>query len=110
VKQFLYRIQPVRVAILVEGPTPSEAAIIGEHFKYLANLVEKGVGLLVGRTLTNDERTFGIVVFQAQSEAEALELMNGDPAVAKGLMKAELFPFNVLLWSSKGPARGESAG
>jgi uncharacterized protein YciI len=102
--QFLYRIQPVRVAMLVEGPTALEALIIGEHFNYLAKLVEDGVVLMAGRTLITDERTFGIVVFTSTSESEARELMNGDPAVKKGIMKAELFPFTVALWSSKGPA------
>jgi uncharacterized protein len=108
--QFLYRIQPVRVAILVEGPTALEASIIGEHFNYLAKLVEDGVVLMAGRTLNTDERTFGIVVFVATSESEARELMKGDPAVKRGVMKAELFPFNVALWSSKGPAQSGNRG
>jgi uncharacterized protein len=106
-KQFLYRLQLVRVAMLVEGPTAEEAAIVGEHFNYLAKLTEDGVVLLAGRTLTTDERTFGIVVFIAPSESEARELMNGDPTVKKGVMKAELFPFSVALWSSKGPGASE---
>jgi uncharacterized protein YciI len=105
--QYLYRIQPVRVAMLIEGPTDSEAAIIGQHFAYLEKLVANGVVLMAGRTLNKDERTFGIVVFVTASEAEARETMENDPAVIKGVMKAELFPFTVALWSSKGPGRAE---
>jgi len=96
--------------MLVEGPTALEALIIGEHFSYLENLVANGIVLMAGRTLNTDERTFGIVVFMTRSELEARELMNGDPAVKKGLMKAELFPFTVALWSSKGPAESENRG
>jgi uncharacterized protein YciI len=92
------------VAILAEGPTELETSIIGEHFKYLARLVEEGVVFMAGRTLTTDERTFGIVVFVAPSEAEARQLMEGDPAVQQGVMKAELFPFRVALWSTSGPS------
>lgn len=93
--------------MLIEGPTPAEVAIIGEHFSYLSRLVEERVVLMAGRTLNKDERVFGVVVFVAQSEPEALEIMNGDPAVRKGVMTAELFPFTVALWSSKGPVESE---
>ena len=102
--QFLYRIQLVRPAILVQGPTDLEASIIAEHFDYHANLVEKGVAFVVGRTLHKDERTFGIVIFMAASELEAESIMHSDPVVKHGVMKAELFPFKIALWSSKGPA------
>ncbi|HUD46912.1 MAG TPA: YciI family protein [Candidatus Baltobacteraceae bacterium] len=107
-QQFLYRIKPVRVAILVEGPTESEASIIGEHFKYLEKLTTDGVVLMAGRTLNADERTFGIVVLVTPSESAARELMDGDPVVKQGVMEAELFPFRVALWSSKGPGGSEN--
>jgi uncharacterized protein YciI len=107
-RHFLYRIQSAQVAMLVEGPTELEATIIGEHVNYLAKLVDDGVVLMAGRTLNTDERTFGIVVIVVPSESEARELMNGDPAVKHGVMKAELFPSNVALWSSKGPDGSEN--
>jgi uncharacterized protein YciI len=107
--QFLYRIRPVRLAILVEGPTDAEVSIIGEHFAYLSKLVEDGVVLMVGRTLNTDARVFGIVVFVAPSETEARAVMDGDPAVKQGVMEAELFPFTVALWSHRAVGVGESA-
>jgi uncharacterized protein len=108
-QQFLYRIKPVRLAMLAEGPTDKEVAIIGEHFTHLERLVTKGVVFMAGRTLNTDDSSFGIVMFMAASEVEALALMNGDPAVKQGLMKAELFPFTVAVWSSKRPAGTEGA-
>jgi uncharacterized protein YciI len=101
--QFLYRIQPTRLGMLTEGPTSQEASITGEHFQYLQRLVAEGVVLMAGRTLNEDERSFGIVVFLAASQAEAAELVQNDPAVKLGIMKAELFPYRVALWSSGGP-------
>jgi len=101
--QFLYRIQPTRLGMLVEGPTELEAAITGEHFRYLQKLVEDGVVLMAGRTLNADASTFGIVVLVASSEAEAAERMKNDPAVKHGVMRAELFPYRVGLWSAQGP-------
>jgi uncharacterized protein len=108
--QFLYRLKPVRAAMLAEGPTDQEISIIGEHFAYLEKLTAKGVVLMAGRTLVTDERSFGIVVFMIASEPEALALMQGDPAVIQGVMEAELFPFTVALWSSKGAGAIENAG
>lgn len=102
-QQFLYRIQPTRLEMLTEGPTDREAAIIGDHFKYLQQLVTEGVVLMAGRTLNADERTFGIVVLRAASEAQASEIVSGDPAVKHGVMLAELFPYRVALWSNKSP-------
>ncbi len=103
-KQFTYRIQPARAEMLKSGPTKEEAAIVEEHFNYLKNLAAKGVIILAGRTLTTDESTFGIVILRAGSEEAAREIMNNDPAVKNGVMRATLFPFRVAVMESK-PAR-----
>jgi uncharacterized protein YciI len=108
--QFLYRIRPVRAAMLAEGPTEEEITIIGEHFAFLERLVANGVVLMAGRTLVTDERSFGIVIFTRGSEEEARALMESDPAVRRGVMEAELFPFTVALWSSKRAGEIENAG
>jgi uncharacterized protein YciI len=102
-KQFLYRIRPTRPAMLAQGPTEHESAAVAEHFLYLQELVQAGVVLLAGRTLNNDDKAFGIVIFAAASEADALAIMQKDPAVAKGVMSAELFPYRIALWSKRGP-------
>ena len=102
--QFLYRIQPTRVGMLSEGPTAEESRIVGEHFAYLKELTDAGTVLMAGRTLHADERTFGIVVFVAESEAAAEEIMRGDPAVRAGVFRGELHPYAVALWSRTGPA------
>jgi uncharacterized protein YciI len=54
---------------------------------------------MAGRPLNADESTFGIVVFLAESEALAQELVRNDPAVENGVMRAELFPYRVAMWS-----------
>lgn len=99
VRQFLYRIQPTRHEMLTEGTTPEEREIIGEHFAYLQHLTNEGIAILVGRTLNTDKDSMGIVIFKANSEEEALALMNDDPVVSKGVMQAKLFPFRIALSS-----------
>jgi uncharacterized protein YciI len=105
-KQVLYRIQPARSGMLTTGPTAFEESAVADHFSYLERLTGEGVVLLAGRTLNSDDRTFGIVVFAAGSDDEAGDVVRMDPAVARGVMKAELFPFSVALlsqdWSGSG--------
>lgn len=94
---YLYRLRPARPAMLSGGPTPEEAATVARHFAYLKDLTERGVVVLAGRTLTADEGTFGIVILAAESEAAARDLMEADPAVQGGVMRAELYPFRIAL-------------
>jgi uncharacterized protein YciI len=97
IAQFMYTLKVTRLGQLTEGPTAEEQAIVGRHFAYLQDLTEKGVAILVGRTQTADADTFGIMVFQAASEAEAQEIMANDPAVKNGVMTARLYPFRIAL-------------
>lgn len=94
---YVYTVQPVRLAIMTEGPTQQEAAIVGQHWAYIQGLFQQGVVVFVGRILRTDETGFGHCVFRAKSEEEARAIMNADPAVSAGLMRAELYPYQVLL-------------
>src|SRR5882672_12017314 len=38
VTHYLYKIQPTRLEMLTQGPTPAEAEIISRHFAYLQQL------------------------------------------------------------------------
>jgi uncharacterized protein YciI len=95
--QYLYRIQPTRTTMLSEGATPEESAIVSEHFQRLESLMEQGVVILAGRTLNTDPTSFGIIIFNAESDEVAREIMHSDPAVSGGVMRAELFPYRVAL-------------
>jgi uncharacterized protein YciI len=99
--EFLYRIQPTRPAMLTTGPTTAEIAATQAHFAYLQAARDQGVVLGAGRTATNDETTFGIVIFRAPDARAAREFMECDPAVQAGVMRAELFPFRVALWADR---------
>lgn len=96
-KQFLYYLKPARLGMVTEGSTPEEAEVVSRHFEYLKDLTEKGVMILMGRTQNNDESTFGIAIFEAKDESDALRIMENDPAVAGGVMKATLYPYKIAL-------------
>lgn len=95
--EFIYRIQPTRPEMLSEGPTKVEQARVEEHFKYLEALLEDGILILAGRTVNTDPSAFGIVVFRAESDQAARQIMQSDPAVSSSVMRAELFPYRVAL-------------
>jgi uncharacterized protein YciI len=97
--EYLYKIQPARVGMLSEGSTPEEAAILSQHFDYLSRLVDEAAVILAGRTLTTDEHSFGIVIFRAESDDDARRIMENDPVVKTGVMRAELYPYRIALMS-----------
>lgn len=96
-QQFLYQIQPTRPAMLIDGPTEEEAAIVSEHFNYLKTLTEQGVVFLAGRTLNTDASSFGIIIFEADNQEAAQVIVASDPAVSRGVIRAELFPYRIAL-------------
>lgn len=99
--QWIYVLKVARLEMLTEGSTPEEDEIVGRHFAYLQDLTEKGVMVLVGRTQTADESTFGIAIFEAENEEAARTIMENDPAVAGGVMRATLYPYRVALMRGK---------
>jgi len=95
-KEYLYRIRPVRVEMLIQA-TPEEDLAVEAHFEYLKELVRRGVVNLAGRTLVSGSDSFGIVLFTAADDETADKIMRSDPAVLAGVMAAELFPFRTAL-------------
>jgi uncharacterized protein len=95
--QFLYQLKLIPRLLEEKNWTEEDNAIVAEHFDRLQMLTEKKVVILAGRTLNMDKDGFGIVIFEADNNEEAEEIMEKDPAVAKGIMTAKLFPYRVAL-------------
>ncbi len=96
-KQWLYLLRPSRLEMVTGTPTPEEIETVSRHFAYLKDLTEKGVTILMGRTQNNDEDTLGIVIFEAEDESAARMIMENDPAVRGGVMRAVLYPYQIAL-------------
>jgi uncharacterized protein YciI len=94
-EQFIYTLRATRLEMLSRGPDEQEASVLKEHVAYLQKLVEEGVAILFGRTQTSDETTFGIVVFEAESDSLATQIMERDPCIVSHVMTATLQPFRV---------------
>ena len=96
---YLYRIEPTRPAMLADGPTAQEAEAVAAHFDYLRAHAERGVLFMAGRTLPAHGSSFGLALFSAPSDAAAQAFLDEDPALQRGVMKGEVFPFRVALWA-----------
>jgi uncharacterized protein len=77
-----------------------DKAATSQHFERLKKATASGQVILAGRTTETTEaldKTFGLVVFEAESEAAAKAFMESDPAVVAGVMSATLHPYSVAL-------------
>ncbi|HLZ70989.1 MAG TPA: YciI family protein [Dehalococcoidia bacterium] len=95
-RQYVGRLTPTRPDMLATGPTPHELALVREHAARLQRLTEEGTVALVGRTTVATADAWFISIFWAESDEAAQALLDADPCVAAGVMRAELSPFEVL--------------
>lgn len=91
--EYIYLIHPFREGFF-QHPTPGEDAIMEEHFQYLKQATETGTVLLAGPCLDD---TFGIIVFRAKDDEDALRFMLNDPSIKNNVMMAELHPLRISL-------------
>jgi uncharacterized protein YciI len=98
---YLYRVLAAHPEMMAKGLTPEQTQVMGEHLDHLKSLEAKRVIVIAGRTLNNDETTFGIVMFRADTAAAARDIMNSDPGIQKGLFKGILFPFQITARESR---------
>ena len=92
------------IAALMAGSTGKEVGIgmVPEMLKRaeknsIQDLVARGILIFGGRTLFTNEDCFTSVVIHVESEEKARTLMAADPRVRKGIIRALLFPYQVLL-------------
>lgn len=96
--QFIYILQLTETYTKQENWTDDTNRIVGEHFNYLKGLFEKGIVKFVGKTeydIDHPENR-GISIFEAESLEQAQEIMNNDPCVINGVMKAVVHPFRIV--------------
>jgi uncharacterized protein YciI len=101
--QWLFTIKVNRPGMLKDGPTQAEADSVGRHFGYWHKLAEREVALVVGRTQTTDPLTIGIAIFRTETEGEARQIAEADPAVIDGVFRMELRPFKVAILGNSAP-------
>jgi uncharacterized protein len=74
--------------------TDHEEQIIGDHFMYLKDALKRGQLIMAGPCVNGE---FGLVIYRAASMDDARRFMEADPAIAQGLMTADLHEYRVSL-------------
>jgi uncharacterized protein len=95
--QFIYVLRLVPRLHVDSAWTKEDNAVLERHFVRFQEATKSGQLILAGRTSEPGDKTFGIAIFEAPDEDAARKFMQEDPAVAGGLMTAELHPFAVAL-------------
>jgi uncharacterized protein YciI len=96
-KQYIYVLRLVPRLHADSAWTKEDDAALERHFARFQEATKSGQLILAGRTREPGDKTFGIAIFEAADEDAARKFMQEDPAVAAGLMTAELHPFAVAL-------------
>ncbi|MDX2110801.1 MAG: YciI family protein [Verrucomicrobiota bacterium] len=96
-KQYIYVLRPVARLHDPKAWTERDNASVSAHFKRLQEATASGKVILAGKTDEPLNKAFGIVIFEASTEAEAKAFMEADPSVKDGVMTAELHPYAVAL-------------
>ena len=74
--------------------TEEENRVIGNHFRYLKDLLVQGKLLIAGPC---EDASLGIAVIECGGEEEAYEILAADPAVVAGVFSCEVKPYRVSL-------------
>ena len=96
---YLVILRPTRIEMLTIGPTDAEMAAVEDHFHYCQSLVKEGKMLLAGRTVGALSETIGITILSAESDEEAQNMVDKDPAMIHGVMQAQIQPYRLALFS-----------
>jgi uncharacterized protein YciI len=95
--QFVYVLRLVERLHDDKARTKADEETIGRHFQHLRAATERGQAIAVGRTKEPNNKTFGLVIFEADSPEAARSFADSDPAVVGGVMTVEVHPFALVL-------------
>ena len=96
-QQFVYVLRVTPAFHDASQWTKTQNDALGRHFARLSQATQAGKVIFAGKTSEPLNSTFGLVVFEAESENAARQFMESDPAVEAGVMSATLHPYAIAL-------------
>ena len=102
-RQFLFRLEPVRADFTLQNMTDAERPVVAEHAAHLKTLLDQGTLIMAGQAF--DPKGFwGIVIVNATDPEAATTLMNQDPAIKSKMFRGVVVPFQIVFASAPGAA------
>src|SRR5689334_22851399 len=95
VRQFVYRIEPVRKDLTLQNLTDVEKPILAQHAAYLKKLLDDGKLVLAGQAFEQTSM-WGIVIVNAADAPSAEAIMTADPAFQAKIFQGKVVPFRVV--------------
>lgn len=105
---FMYTLAPTRPGMQTDGATGDEETLAAQHWAYLRRLLENGKVIFAGRPIAATPGGFAMCVIRADSERDAREIMDDDPAVRGGICRAHLFAYQPMLMGAWEGEEGET--
>lgn len=90
---FLYTFVELKRPDLLDTLTDEEKKQFGQHAQHISDLTKQGTVVFAGPCM--DMKGPAVVILDVRTEEEARKLMESDPAVKFGLLKAELHPVSL---------------
>ncbi len=95
-KTYMYKLTLVERLFEDDAWTEEDNKWVNDHFLRLKKDYELGKVIHVGRTEDPKGEGFGLVIFMAENNEDALRYMQEDPAVKHGQMTAMVMPYKVV--------------
>jgi uncharacterized protein YciI len=94
-RQFLFRLEPVRKDFTLQNMTETERPVIVEHAAYLKSLTEQGKLALAGQAF-DPNGFWGIAIVNAPDAETATAMLNADPAIKSKMFSGVVIPFRIV--------------
>ena len=103
-RQFLFRLEPVRADFTLQNMTEAERPVVMEHAAHLKTLLDQGTLIMAGQAF--DPKGFwGIAIVNATDLEAATALLNEDPVIKSKMFRGVVFPFRIVFASAPGAAK-----
>jgi len=103
-RQFLIRLDPVRLDFSMQNITDAERPVILQHAAYMKSLVDQSQLVMAGH-VAEAGGMWGLVIINAPDADSAAAMLDADPLVKAKLFRGVVLPFRTMMSARPPQAR-----
>ncbi|MCA1011541.1 YciI family protein [Halobacillus halophilus] len=96
-REYIYVLKLIPRLYEEKNWTEHDEGLVRQHFARLKGCCEDGKVITAGKTERDDDKGFGIVIFEEENDEKAEMFMNEDPVIKHGIMSGEVFSYRTAL-------------